>query len=50
VSTLIYQRLTTGGLAESRSVAFIMIIICIAVFIVFRWLTRAAGRHDHDRA
>jgi len=50
VSTLIYQRFTTGGLAESRSVAFIMIIICIAVFIVFRWITRAAGRHDHDRA
>jgi molybdate/tungstate transport system permease protein len=50
VSTLIYQRFTTGGLAESRSVAFIMILICIAVFIVFRWITRAAGRHDHDRA
>ncbi len=50
VSTLIYQRFTTGGLAESRSVAFIMILICIAVFIVFRWITRMAGRHDHDRA
>jgi len=50
VSTLIYQRFTTGGLAESRSVAFIMILICIGVFIVFRWITRAAGRHDHDRA
>ena len=49
-STLIYQRFTTGGLAESRSVAFIMIVICIGVFIVFRWLTRAAGRHEHDRA
>jgi molybdate/tungstate transport system permease protein len=50
VSTLIYQRFTTGGLAESRSVAFIMIIICIAVFVVFRWLTRTVGRYDHDRA
>jgi molybdate/tungstate transport system permease protein len=50
VSTLIYQRFTTGGLAESRSVAFIMIIICIAVFVVFRWLTRKVGRYDHDRA
>ncbi len=48
VSTLIYQRFTTGGLAESRSVAFIMILICVAVFFVFRWVTRAAGRH-HDR-
>jgi molybdate/tungstate transport system permease protein len=50
VSTLIYQRFTTGGLAESRSVAFIMILICIAVFMVFRWITRIAGRNDHDRA
>jgi molybdate/tungstate transport system permease protein len=50
VSTLIYQRFTTGGLAESRSVAFIMILICIAVFVVFRWLTRTVGRFDHDRA
>jgi molybdate/tungstate transport system permease protein len=50
VSTLIYQRFTTGGLAESRSVAFIMILICIAVFVAFRWLTRTVGRHDHDRA
>jgi len=49
VSTLIYQRFTTGGLAESRSVAFIMIVICMAVFFVFRWLTRTAGRHEHDR-
>jgi molybdate/tungstate transport system permease protein len=50
VSTLIYQRFTTGGLAESRSVAFIMIVICIAVFIAFRWVTRKAGGHNHDRA
>jgi molybdate/tungstate transport system permease protein len=49
-STLIYNRFTTGGLEEARSVAFLMILICIAVFIVFRWLTRAAGRHGHDRA
>lgn len=49
VSTLIYQRFTTGGLADSRSVAFIMIIICIAVFFVFRWVTRKAGSHNHDR-
>jgi len=50
VSTLIYQRFTTGGLAESRSVAFIMILICITVFVVFRWLTRTVGRYGHDRA
>ncbi len=50
VSTLIYQRFTTGGLAESRSVAFIMIIICIAVFVLFRWVTHRAGGNNHDRA
>ena len=50
VSTLIYHRFTTGGLAESRSIAFIMIVICIAVFIIFRWMTKKAGGYDHDRA
>ena len=50
VSTFIYNRFTTGGLAESRSVAFIMIIICIAVFVLFRLVTRTAGRYGHDRA
>lgn len=49
VSTLIYQRFTTGGLSESRSVAFIMITICIAVFMLFRWVTRKAGRYQYDR-
>lgn len=49
VSTLIYQRFTTGGLAESRSIAFIMILICFAVFALFRWLTRRVGGHEHDR-
>jgi molybdate/tungstate transport system permease protein len=48
-STFIYNRFTTGGLAESRSVAFIMILICIAVFVLFRWAARTAGRSGHDR-
>jgi molybdate/tungstate transport system permease protein len=50
VSTLIYQRFTTGGLAESRSVAFIMIIICLTVFVLFRWVMRKVRRPDYDRA
>ena len=48
VSSLIYQKFATGGLAESRSIAFVMLVICIAIFLVFRWLTRSAGRL-HDR-
>ncbi|MDD1719985.1 MAG: ABC transporter permease [Methanoregulaceae archaeon] len=49
VSTLIYQRFTTSGLAESRSIAFLMILIFVAVFAGFGLVTRGMGR-DHDRA
>jgi molybdate/tungstate transport system permease protein len=48
VSTLIYNRFTTGGLEESRSIAFIMLMICLAVFLVFRILSHRWGR-SHDR-
>jgi molybdate/tungstate transport system permease protein len=47
VSTLIYHRFTTGGLAESRSIAFIMLVACLLVFLVFRRVSRGwGGRHD----
>ena len=49
VSTLIYHRFTTGGLAESRSIAFIMLLICLAVFLIFRSVSRGWGRID-DRS
>lgn len=48
VSTLIYNRFTTGGLAESRSIAFIMLVICLVVFLAFRLVSRQWGR-NHDR-
>lgn len=48
VSTLIYLRFTTGGLEESRSIAFIMLIICLAVFLAFRLISQQWGR-NHDR-
>jgi molybdate/tungstate transport system permease protein len=48
VSTLIYHRFTTGGLAESRSIAFIMLVVCLLVFLVFRLVARRRGR-EHDR-
>ena len=35
VSTLIYHRFTTGGLEESRSIAFIMLVVCLLVFLAF---------------
>jgi len=47
VSTLIYHRFTTGGLAESRSIAFIMLVACLLVFLVFRLVSHGwGGRHD----
>jgi molybdate/tungstate transport system permease protein len=49
VSTLIYQQFTTGGLEESRSVAFIMLVVCLVVFLAFRLIYQRWGR-NHDRA
>jgi molybdate/tungstate transport system permease protein len=48
VSTLIYQEFTTGGLAESRSIAFIMLVACFVVFLAFRLISHQWGR-NHDR-
>jgi molybdate/tungstate transport system permease protein len=48
VSTLIYNRFITGGLAESRSIAFIMLVICLVVFLTFRLVSHEWGR-NHDR-
>lgn len=48
VSTLIYHRFTTGGLEESRSIACIMLVICLAVFLAFRLISHRWGR-THDR-
>jgi len=49
VSTLIYQRFSTGGLAESRSVAFLMILVCFILFFIVRWLTHRM-EDGHDQA
>ena len=43
ISTLIYYRFSTGGLAESRSIAFVMILVCAGIFILFRILMRSRG-------
>jgi molybdate/tungstate transport system permease protein len=48
VSTLIYQRFSTGGLAESRSVAFLMVVVAFLLFLLVRWAAGSRGRrHDH---
>jgi molybdate/tungstate transport system permease protein len=48
ISTLIYQRFSTGGLAESRSVAFIMVAVSFLLFLIVRWVAGNRGRrHDH---
>jgi molybdate/tungstate transport system permease protein len=49
ISALIYQRFTTGGIAESRSIAFLMLIICMTLFFIIRYFTRKRGV-DHDRS
>ena len=46
ISTMIYERFATGGIAESRGIAFLMVIICLIIFLIFRILTRRAGLYD----
>jgi molybdate/tungstate transport system permease protein len=49
ISTLIYYRYGTGGLQESMGIAFVMILICGAIFILFRLLMKKSGVfHDRD--
>ncbi len=46
ISALIYQRFSIGGIDESRSIAFMMIIICIVVFYAIRYLVQRRGVPD----
>jgi molybdate/tungstate transport system permease protein len=46
ISTLIYYKFTTGGIKESTAVAFVMIVVCLGVFLILRTLTRYVGRYD----
>jgi molybdate/tungstate transport system permease protein len=43
VSTLIYTRFSTGGLAESRSIACVVIVASLAIFLAMRMLMRRGG-------
>ncbi|MCE5298640.1 MAG: ABC transporter permease [Methanoregulaceae archaeon] len=49
ISTLIYYRFNTGGIAESQAIAFLLILLCLVLFFIFRFLTRRAGVYD-DRS
>jgi len=49
ISTLIYFRFNTGGIAESQAIAFLLILLCLVLFFIFRFLTRRAGVYD-DRS
>ncbi|MBR1368043.1 molybdenum ABC transporter permease [Methanocalculus chunghsingensis] len=46
ISTLIYYRFTTGGIAEAQGLAFLMIVICFGIFLLVRSVTRFLGRYD----
>lgn len=49
ISTLIYNRFMTGGLKESSAVALIMIIACLALFFILKFIAGKIGKH-YDRA
>ncbi len=42
-SVLVYQRFTDYGLAYSRSAAVLLILICVAIFAVLRFVARRPG-------
>ncbi len=47
ISTLIYNRFMTGGLKESSAVAFTMIVACLLIFGVLRFISgRIGGKYD----
>lgn len=46
ISTLIYNTFTTDGIKESTSVAFVMIVVCFAVFAGLRIIMKHVGRYD----
>ncbi len=46
--TLVFQRFESQGLAYSQPVAAILVIVCVIVFIVLRWLAYRGEKHDKD--
>ncbi|MCK9277127.1 MAG: ABC transporter permease [Methanoculleus sp.] len=46
ISTLIYYSFTTDGIRTSRSIAFVVIVVSLAVFYLLRRMTRHLGRYD----
>ncbi len=46
ISTLIYYTFTTEGIRVSRSIAFTVILVSLAVFYILRRATRLMGRYD----
>jgi len=46
ISTAIYYTFTTQGIKEARSVAFVFLLVCLAVFGLLRFLTRFMGKYD----
>jgi len=45
---MVYQRFTDYGLAAARSVAVLLIVICVAVFVVLRVMSHFKAREDGD--
>lgn len=46
ISTKIYYEFTTRGIKESSTVAFVMLVVCFAAFVILRYVIRYVGRYD----
>lgn len=46
---LVYQRLNDFGLPSARAAAILLVLVCVAVFVVLRLLSRPPGSKDRGR-
>lgn len=46
ISTMIYYRFTTSGIKESSAIAAVFIIVCFAIFILLRLISKRWGKYD----
>ncbi len=44
---LVYQRLNDYGLGSARAVAVLLVLVCVGLFALLRWLARAPGGERH---
>jgi len=47
---MVFQRFTDYGLAHARSVAVLLILICVAIFAIIQFLARYRRRQEPQNA